>query len=63
MNMDIIEFIDDDFNQHFNGSLELGYSHREAIKQAREGVIELYGLKEPYDHKTLEHIEAVSLAY
>ncbi len=60
MNMDII---DNDFNQHFNNSLELGYSHREAIKQAKKNVIEVYGLKEPYDHKTLEHIEAVSLAY
>ncbi|WP_273710450.1 hypothetical protein [Leuconostoc mesenteroides] len=58
-----MDIIDNDFNQHFNNSLELGYSHREAIEQAKTSVVELYGLTEPYDHKTLEHIEAVSLAY
>ena len=63
MKMNIVDIIDDDFNQYFNDSMELGYSHREAIQQAKEIVIETYGLKEPYDHKTLEHIEAVSLAY
>lgn len=62
--MSIIDLIDSDLNEQFNETLVLNnYTHKQAIEIAKHNVIEMYGLKQPYDNKTIEHLNAVALAY
>ena len=58
--VELIELIEYDFKQDLKGNMELGYKHDEAIEITKRDIIELYGLTQPYDNVTIEHLNAVA---
>ena len=61
--MNTIELIEYDFKHDLKGNIELGYKRSEAIEITKRDIVEVYRLKQPYDSKAIEHLNAVALTY
>lgn len=61
--MNTIELLEDDFKEYLKVNIDMGYKHSESIAITRREIIQLYGLKQPYDNKALEHLNTLASTY